>query len=154
QLTFAMLYENTEVFINSVSHDEVVHGKGSLIDKMPGDIWQKFANLRLLLAYQHARPGKQLLFMGTELAQHREWSVDDSLDWHLAEDPQRQSFAHFIATLMQVYRAASALWQWDPDPASFEWIDASDRDNSVLSFVRRSESQQLVVVMNMTPVPR
>ncbi len=154
QLTFAMLYENTERFINSISHDEVVHGKGSLIDKMPGDIWQKFANLRLLIAYQYARPGKQLLFMGTELAQHREWSQDDSLDWHLADDPRRQGLFHFIGTLGKTYQEHPALWQWDPDPASFEWIDASDRDNSVLSFVRRNDTEVIVVVLNLTPVPR
>jgi len=154
QLTFAMLYENTERFINSISHDEVVHGKGSLIDKMPGDIWQKFANVRLLIAYQYTRPGKQLMFMGTELAQHREWTVDESLDWHLAEDPRRKALTHFIATLGQAYKATPALWQWDPDPSSFEWIDCSDRDNSVLSFVRRTDDQLVVVVMNFTPVPR
>ncbi len=154
QLTFAMLYENTERFINSISHDEVVHGKGSLIDKMPGDIWQKFANLRLLLAYQYVRPGKQLVFMGTELAQHREWSQDDSLDWHLAEQPERQSLMQFIATLGELYQNTPALWQWDPDPANFEWIDVADRENSVLSFLRRGESEEVVVVLNLTPVPR
>jgi len=154
QLTFAMLYENTERFINSISHDEVVHGKGSLIDKMPGDIWQKFANVRLLIAYQYTRPGKQLIFMGTELAQHREWTVDESLDWHLADDPRRKALAHFISTLGKTYKDTPALWQWDPDPSSFEWIDCSDRDNSVLSFVRRDDEQLVVVIMNFTPVPR
>ena len=154
QLTFAMLYENTERFINSISHDEVVHGKGSLIDKMPGDMWQKFANVRLLIAYQYTRPGKQLMFMGTELAQHSEWTVDESLDWHLAEDPQRKTLIQFISTLGRTYKATPALWQWDPDPSSFEWIDCSDRDNSVLSFVRRNDDQLVLVVMNFTPVPR
>ena len=107
-----MLYENTERFINSISHDEVVHGKGSLIDKMPGDLWQKFANLRLLLTYQYTRPGKQLVFMGTELAAHREWNHDDALDWHLAHDPQRQSLMRFISRLGDLYCRSPAFWRW------------------------------------------
>ncbi|MFO0567809.1 MAG: 1,4-alpha-glucan branching protein GlgB [Polyangiaceae bacterium] len=154
QLTFSMIYEFHERFINSISHDEVVHGKGSLFSKMPGDKWQKLANLRLLLAYQYTRPGKQLVFMGTEVAQEREWNHETSVDWHLAGDPDRQKLQHFMETLGKLYLERRALWENDPSPASFEWIDCNDRDNSVLSYVRRSGDEHVVVVMNMTPVPR
>jgi 1,4-alpha-glucan branching enzyme len=155
QLTFSMLYEFHERFINSISHDEVVHGKGSLYGKMPGDHWQKLANMRLLLGYQYTRPGKQLLFMGTELAQEREWSHDSSIDWHLpGADPMRQKFEHFVARLGRVYLDTPPLWKNDPSPECFEWIDCADHENSVLSFARRADGQHVVVVMNMTPVPR
>jgi 1,4-alpha-glucan branching enzyme len=159
QLTFAMLYEYTERFINSISHDEVVHGKGSLIEKMPGDFWQKLANLRLILAYQVTRPGKQLVFMGTEIGQHGEWNVDSQVDWHIADHPQRQALLQFMAELGKMYAERRELWRDDPSPESFEWIDCSDRDNSVLVFVRRvcsegSHGQHCVVVLNLTPVPR
>ncbi len=154
QITFAMLYENTERFINSISHDEVVHGKGSLIEKMPGDFWQKLANLRLILAYQATRPGKQLTFMGTEIGQHGEWNHDGSIDWHLADHPQRQALLHFVAELGRMYQEREEFWRGDPDPESFEWIDCSDRDNSVLSFVRKVDGHHSVVVFNLTPVPR
>ena len=155
QLTFAMLYEHTEVFINSISHDEVVHGKGSLIDKMPGDIWQKLANLRLLYTYQYTRPGKQLLFMGSEFGQHNEWNCDTSLDWHLSEEPQRRALGDFLTELSKVYRATPAFWRADTAGAgSFEWIDCSDKDNTVISFVRRDGNDVAVVVLNFTPVPR
>jgi 1,4-alpha-glucan branching enzyme len=154
QLTFSMMYENTERFINSISHDEVVHGKGSLYAKMPGDHWQKLANLRLLLAYQYFRPGKQLLFMGTEIAQPREWNVETSLDWHLAEEPERKALCHFISELSRLYRAFPCFWRSDPNPESFEWIDFNDRENTVLSFMRRDGRDHAVVVFNFTPVPR
>ncbi|MDQ2643189.1 MAG: 1,4-alpha-glucan branching protein GlgB [Myxococcota bacterium] len=154
QLTFAMLYEHTEVFINSISHDEVVHGKASLIDKMPGDLWQKLANLRLLYTYQYTRPGKQLLFMGAEFGQHSEWNCDTSLDWHLSEEPQRRALGEFLSELSKVYRATPAFWRADTGPGSFEWIDCSDRDNTVLSFMRRDGNDVAVVVLNFTPVPR
>jgi len=155
QLTFAMLYEFHERFINSISHDEVVHGKGSLYSKMPGDHWQKLANLRLLLAYQYTRPGKQLLFMGTEVAQETEWNHDTSVDWHLTDvDPMRGKLQWFIEQLGQLYLRTPALWRDDPSSESFEWLDCSDHENSVLSFVRRGGGEQVVVVMNMTPVPR
>jgi len=155
QLTFSMLYEFHERFINSISHDEVVHGKGSLYGKMPGDHWQKLANLRLLLGYQYTRPGKQLLFMGTELAQEREWSHDSSIDWHLpGVDPMRKKFEHFVERLGRMYLENPPLWKNDPSPECFEWIDCADHDNSVLSFVRRADGQHVVVVMNMTPIPR
>ncbi len=156
QLTFAMIYENSERFINSISHDEVVHGKGALVEKMPGDFWQKLANLRLLYAYQATRPGKLLMFMGGELAQHAEWDVDGALDWHLADAPQRKALMHFVASLGHLYQARAELWKGDPDPEGFSWIDCSDHDNSVLSYLRSvpGTDQHLIVVLNMTPVPR
>jgi 1,4-alpha-glucan branching enzyme len=154
ELTFAMLYEYRERFVNPLSHDEVVHGKRSLLEKMPGDEWQKLANLRVLLAYQYTRPGKQLLFMGTELAPSNEWNHDTSLDWHLAELPSRRGFARFLATLGTVYRERPCLWRGDPDGASFAWIDCGDRDASVMSYQRRDGDAHVVVVLNLTPVPR
>ena len=154
QLTFSMMYEYTERFINSISHDEVVHGKGSLYSKMPGDHWQKLANLRLVIAYQCARPGKQLMFMGTEIAQPNEWNVESSLDWHLAADPDRQALRAFISEMGKLYFSVPAFWRGDPNPESFEWIDFADRDNTVLSFLRRDGADHAVVVFNFTPVPR
>ena len=154
ELTFSMIYEHSERFINSLSHDEVVYGKRQLLEKMPGDLWQKFANLRALLAYQYARPGKVLMFMGTEVGQYTEWSHDSSVDWSLEEDPRRQQLQLFMVELGRLYHETPALWQQDPDPGSFEWIDCSDRENSVLGFVRRSGAEHVVVVMNLTPVPR
>ncbi len=154
ELTFAMLYEHSERFVNPISHDEVVHGKRSLLGKMPGDEWQKLANLRTLLAYQYTRPGKQLLFMGTELAPYSEWNHDASLDWHLAGDPARQGLARFLAALGGLYQAHPCLWRTDPDPETFAWIDCSDRDASVVAYQRRDGAAHLVVVLNLTPVPR
>jgi 1,4-alpha-glucan branching enzyme len=153
-LTFAMIYERSERFVNPLSHDEVVHGKGSLLAKLPGDEWRRFANLRMLLTYQYTRPGKKLLFMGTELAPWSEWNHDASLDWHLAADPAREAFARFLEELGRLYRETPCLWRGDPDPDSFEWIDASDRTHSVVSYLRRSGEECAVVVLNLTPVPR
>jgi 1,4-alpha-glucan branching enzyme len=154
QLTFSMLYEYTERFINSISHDEVVHGKGAVIEKMPGDFWQKLANVRLLLAYQYTRPGKQLLFMGTEFGQHHEWNHDASIDWHIADHPQRRALQDYIGELSRYYHATPALYRSDPDHDGFRWIDCSDKDNTVLSFIRRDGHKFVVVVLNFTPVPR
>jgi 1,4-alpha-glucan branching enzyme len=154
ELTFAMLYEHSEHFINAISHDEVVHGKGALIEKFPGDLWQKLANLRLLLTYQYTRPGKKLLFMSTELAQHREWNHDTSIDWHLTDDSRRQALMRFMEELGRLYRETPALFRADPNPESFEWIDCSDRHNSVVSYIRRDGADQVLVVLNFTPVPR
>jgi 1,4-alpha-glucan branching enzyme len=154
QLTFAMVYEHSERFVMPLSHDEVVHGKGSLYNKMPGDPWQKLANLRLLFTYQCTRPGKQLLFMGAELAQEREWNHDGSVDWHLAEQPERAAFLRFMARLGHLYRETPPLWQRDPDPEGFAWIDAADRENSVFAFLRVNGSDHRVIVLNATPVPR
>jgi 1,4-alpha-glucan branching enzyme len=154
QLTFSMLYEYTERFINSISHDEVVHGKGAVIEKMPGDFWQKLANLRLLFAYQYTRPGKQLVFMGTEFAQHNEWNHDASIDWHIADHPQRAALQEYLAAIAEYYQQTPALWRSDPDPSGFEWIDCSDKDNTVLSYLRKDGDKFVVVVLNFTPVPR
>ncbi|MCA9244142.1 MAG: 1,4-alpha-glucan branching protein GlgB [Phycisphaerales bacterium] len=154
EITFAMVYEHSERFLMPLSHDEVVHGKGSLLSRMPGDRWQQFANLRALLAYQYTRPGKKLLFMGTELAPDDEWDHDHSLPWHLAEDPPRAAFGRFMAELGQTYQRYPVFWRSDYDPAACAWIDCNDRDNSVLSFWRRDGEQWVVVMLNLTPVPR
>ncbi len=153
-LTFAMIYEYSENFINPLSHDEVVHGKRSLLEKMPGDEWQKFANLRLLLAYQFTRPGKKLLFMGTELAPYREWHHAESLDWHLADDPRRQGLACLLEALGALYLKNACLWRHDPEPEGFEWVDAADHEQSVLSYLRVAGENCALVVLNLTPVPR
>ena len=154
ELSFAMMYEHSERFVNPLSHDEVVHGKGSLLRKMPGDDWQRFANLRALITYQFTRPGKQLLFMGSELAPEREWDHDRSLDWHLAHDPRRREFGLFLETLGRLYRETAALWRDDADPAGFRWIDCNDAEHSVYSFLRFAEPEHVCVVLNLTPVPR
>jgi 1,4-alpha-glucan branching enzyme len=154
QLTFAMIYEYSERFINPLSHDEVVHGKRSLLEKMPGDPWQRFANLRLLLAYQYTRPGKVLLFMGSELAPWRERSHETILDWHLAEDPPRAALGRFLADLGRLYRERPSLWRRDHEPDGFAWIDAGDRENSVVSYERTDGEDRMLVVLNLTPVPR
>ena len=154
QLTFAMLYEYSEHFIMPLSHDEVVHLKGSLLEKMPGDEWQQLANLRLLLGYMFTRPGKKLVFMGTELATWSEWSHDASLDWHLRDDPRRAAFGRYLSHLATLYKQEPALWREDHTWDGFAWIDVADRENSVLSYVRRAGDSHVVVVLNLTPVPR
>ncbi len=163
QLTFAMVYEHSERFINPLSHDEVVHGKGSLYNKMPGDPWRKRADLRVLLAYQFTRPGKKLLFMGSELASTREWNHETSLDWYLLGDPDRAGLHLFVRDLGALYQQHSCLWRSDPDPQGFEWIACSDRECSIISYERRlvdeetvddQTSDRLIVVLNLTPVPR
>jgi 1,4-alpha-glucan branching enzyme len=153
-LTFAMIYEYSERFINPLSHDEAVHGKRSLLEKMPGDLWRKFAQLRTLLLYQVTRPGKLLLFMGTELALHSEWHHDVGLDWALGRDPQRQGLTRLLQTLLHQYRELSCLWRCDPEPAGFQWIDGGDRENSVLSYARFDGTEHALVVLNLTPIPR
>ena len=155
-LTFAMLYAFSENFILALSHDEVVHGKGSLLGRMPGDAWQKFANLRALYGYQFAQPGKKLLFMGGELAQLREWNHDQQLDWHLLDDARHRGVHQLVRDLNHMYLAEPALWQLDHDSRGFEWIDFSDIEASVVSFLRRGASadEHVVCVFNLTPVPR
>jgi 1,4-alpha-glucan branching enzyme len=148
------MYEYSEHFIMPLSHDEVVHLKGSLYSKMPGDHWQKLANLRLLLAYMLTRPGKKLLFMGTELATPNEWNHDKSLDWHLLQSPDRGGFAEYVSRLGHLYRDHSAFWREDPSWEGFCWVDVADRSNSVISYVRRDGDRHAVVVLNLTPVPR
>ena len=154
RLTFAMIYEYSEHFINAISHDEVVYGKRSLYEKMPGDAWQKLANLRLLLAYLYTRPGKKLIFMGTEFAQAREWNYDQSIDFHLEREASGRGLEAFLRELGSLYAECAALWQSDGDPAGFEWIDCNDHDNTVLSYLRRDGQEHLVVILNLTPVPR
>jgi 1,4-alpha-glucan branching enzyme len=155
-LTFRSLYAFTENFCLPLSHDEVVHGKGSLLGKMPGDDWQQFANLRALLAYMYTQPGKTLLFMGAEIAQRAEWNHDSSLDWHLLEFAPHQGVQQLTRDLNRLIRAEPALHELDVDPAGFEWIDASDSDNSVVPYLRKSRDEQDVVLVacNFTPVPR
>ncbi|WP_322489120.1 1,4-alpha-glucan branching protein GlgB [Chloroflexus sp.] len=155
ELTFRGLYMFTENYILPLSHDEVVHGKGSLLDKMAGDVWQKFANLRLLYSYMFAQPGKKLLFMGGEFGQWREWSHDTGLDWHLLMFPSHQGVRRVISDLNRLYRSEPALHEFDCDPKGFEWVDANDADASVYSFLRKSRhGEMMLVVLNATPVVR
>ncbi len=156
ELTFRGLYMFTENFVLPLSHDEVVHGKGSLLGKMPGDDWQKFANLRLLLGYMYAQPGKKLLFMGGEFGQWREWAHDESLDWHLLEYPPHQGLQRWVQDLNRVYREEPALHQMDCQPDGFEWIDCHDSESSVISMLRKGgdAGSAVIAVFNFTPVPR
>jgi 1,4-alpha-glucan branching enzyme len=155
-LTFGLLYAFSENFVLPLSHDEVVHGKGSLIGRMPGDRWQKFANLRAYYGFMFAHPGKKLLFMGGEFAQEREWNHQQSLDWHLLADPLHSGMQSLIRDLNRLYRASSALHELDCEPQGFEWIEANDPDNSVIAFARRNQARDrlAVVVCNFTPLVR
>jgi 1,4-alpha-glucan branching enzyme len=156
-LTFGLVYAWNENFVLPLSHDEVVHGKRSLHGKMPGDDWQKFANLRALYAFMYAHPGKKLLFMGGEFGQTREWNHDASLDWHLLEaGPYHVGLQRLVRDLNRVYRTEPAFYQRDFEPAGFEWIDLTDADTSVLSFLRsaRDPDEVVLAVCNFTPVPR
>jgi len=156
QLTFRLIYAFHENFILPLSHDEVVHGKGSLLGKMSGDDWQKFANLRLLFGYMYAQPGKKLLFMGGEIGQWREWNHDESLEWHLMKYEPHAGLQNWVKNLNRVYGEEPALHELDFVPEGFEWIDCNDSDNSMLSFMRkgRSDKDTIIVVCNFTPVPR
>jgi len=156
KLTFRMLYAFTENYVLPLSHDEVVHGKGSLIGKMSGDEWQKFANLRVLFGYMYAQPGKKLLFMGAELGQWSEWSHDRSLDWHLLERPLHAGVQRWLHDLNRVYRREPALHQLDFVQEGFGWIDCDDAVQSTISLIRRGRSQSdaLLVACNFTPIPR
>jgi 1,4-alpha-glucan branching enzyme len=149
-----MMYEYSERFIMPLSHDEVVHLKKSLVDKMPGDAWRKFANLRLLLAYQWTRPGKKLVFMGTEIGSWREWDHDRGIEWHLMDAPLHAGLARFVQALGRLYQGRPALWSHDHDPHGFQWIDVADRQNSVVSYARRDGTDHVVVLLNLQPVPR
>jgi 1,4-alpha-glucan branching enzyme len=155
-VTFSALYMHTENFILPFSHDEVVHGKGALLDKMPGDVWQKHANLRVLFGYMFGHPGKKLLFMGSEFGQWREWNHDRSLDWHLLDDPMHAALRRYVQDLNWQYHGQPALYESDFDPAGFRWIDCNDNENSVVSIIRyaRDRSDFVVMIFNFTPVPR
>jgi 1,4-alpha-glucan branching enzyme len=156
ELTFRTLYAFHENFVLPLSHDEIVHEKGSLLSRMPGDLWQKFANLRLLFAYMYSQPGKKLLFMGGEFGQWREWAHDDSLDWHLLNFPSHRQLQRWVSDLNHTYRNERALHELDCEGEGFEWIDGSDSQQSMLSFVRKSVggSDTILIVCNFTPVPR
>jgi 1,4-alpha-glucan branching enzyme len=156
KLTFSLLYAFSENFMLPFSHDEVVHGKNSLLHKMPGDMWQQFANLRLLFAYQYAHPGKKLLFMGQEIAQRQEWSETRSLDWHLLQYDSHRGIQRLVVDLNKLLASEPALHQVDFDWQGFEWVDANDSDNSVYSFIRRGKNPDdlLIVILNATPVVR
>ncbi|MCX7724531.1 MAG: 1,4-alpha-glucan branching protein GlgB [Thermodesulfovibrio sp.] len=155
-LTFSIWYAFSENFVLPLSHDEVVYGKGSLLNKMPGDKWQKFANLRLLFGYMYAHPGKKLLFMGGEFGQWDEWYHETSLHWSLLEYPEHQGIQRWIKDLNKLYRCEPALHELDFDPGGFEWIDFSDSDQSVISFIRKAKDSNdvILVVCNFTPVTR
>ncbi|MFH1996025.1 MAG: 1,4-alpha-glucan branching protein GlgB [Candidatus Omnitrophota bacterium] len=156
RLTFSIWYAFYENFVLPFSHDEVVHGKGSLLNKMPGDEWQKFANLRLLLGYMYSHPGKKLLFMGDEIGQWNEWDHEASVDWHLLENPLHQGINSWVRDLNVFYRENPALYELDCESAGFRWVDFSDRDASVVSFIRKGKTTEevLLIALNGTPVPR
>jgi 1,4-alpha-glucan branching enzyme len=155
-ITFSLLYAFTENFVLPFSHDEVVHGKGSLLDRMPGDVWQKHAGLRTLYGFMYAHPGKKLLFMGGEFGQWREWHHGRSLDWHLLDDDLHAGLRRYVQALNGVYAREPALHEVDFEPAGFRWIDCHDNENSIVSFVRyaRHPADCVVAVFNFTPVPR
>lgn len=156
KLTFAIWYEWSEAFVNPLSHDEVVHLKKSLLEKMPGDEWQRLANLRALVGYSITRPGKSLFFMGTELAPYGEWNHDVSLPWHLLDDPRRVGMLEYTMALGALYRAHPCFWRLDHDPAGYRWVDVADREQSVISYLRLAGEGEphALVVLNLTPVPR
>src|SRR5206468_5371877 len=144
QMTFSLVYAFTENFVLPLSHDEVVHGKGSILGKMPGDRWQQLANLRSLYAFMWAHPGKQLLFMGSEFGQESEWSESRSLDWWLLDNPDHNGVARLVKDLNRVYRETPAMWSRDVDPAGFAWIDANDSGGNTFSFVRTGPDDSLL----------
>jgi 1,4-alpha-glucan branching enzyme len=155
-LTFSLWYAFSENFILPFSHDEVVHGKGSMFGKIAGDDWQKAATLRTLYGYMYSHPGKKLMFMGSEFGQGREWNYDGSLDWHLLDSPLHGGLRRYVQDLNRIYTDERALHEVDFDPSGFQWIDANDNENSVVSFIRRSRQgdEVIVCVLNFTPVPR
>ena len=156
ELTFGLLYAYSENFVLPLSHDEVVHGKGSLLSRMPGDSWQRLANLRALYAYMWAHPGKKLLFMGGELAQEAEWSHERSLDWHLLEQPEHRGVHSLVCDLNRTYRERPALWELDDDPAGFCWLEPNDVNGNTLCFIRASRERRdvLVCACNFNPAPK
>jgi 1,4-alpha-glucan branching enzyme len=154
-ITFSMIYAFHENFVLPLSHDEVVHGKGALVGKQPGDTWQQFAGLRLMYGYMWTHPGKKLLFMGGEFGQRCEWTHEGELEWWVLQYPEHAGMQRWVADLNRVYREQAALHEVDFDPAGFEWIDVHDHEASTLSYARRSRSgETILVVCNFTPVPR
>ena len=153
-LSFGLLYLFSENFILPFSHDEVVHGKSSLLYKMPGDEWQRFANLRLLYTYMFTYPGKKLLFMGCEFGQGNEWNHDEALDWYVLQYPHHAGVKKLVSDLNELYKQQTALHKYDFDSIGFEWIDCNDTDQSVLSYIRKSENESIIVILNFTPVIR
>ncbi len=156
KITFRMMYAFSENYVLPISHDEVVHGKGSLINKMAGDNWQKRANMRLLLGYMYGQTGKKFLFMGCEFGQYREWNHDNSLDWHLLQLPEHVGLQKWVTSLNTLYRDEPAMHEIDNDPAGFEWVDCNDNVQSIVSFLRysRDRKRAVLAVCNFTPVPR
>ncbi len=152
EVSFSMAYAYSESFVLPLSHDEVVHGKRSLINKMPGDEWQRFANVRLLYAYMYTHPGHKLLFMGDEIGQTTEWSVDDGIAWHLLDHEPHDGMKKMIQELNALYKREKALHQFSFEPKGFQWIDHTDHKNSVLSYIRHSDDEMLLVVCNFTPI--
>jgi 1,4-alpha-glucan branching enzyme len=150
-LTFGLLYAFTERFILPLSHDEVVHGKKSLLSKMPGDLWQQFAGVRLLYSYMIGHVGKKLLFMGGEIGQWSEWNFAGEIDWKLLDFPLHRGLKRMVATINQLYQAHPALWERDHTSEGFSWIDFSDAKNSVISYLRIGDAERLVCVHNFTP---
>ena len=154
-MTFGMLYAYSERYVLPLSHDEVVHGKGSLIGKMPGDVWQRFANLRAYFGWMWTFPGKKLLFMGGEIAQWNEWNSNGSIEWNLLDYPLHRGLQSLMVDLNAIYRKYQALHGGDNDPNGFQWVAADDTASSVYAFLRRGrDGSLLLVVSNMTPVPR
>ena len=154
-ITFSLLYAFQEHFILVLSHDEIVHGKGSMVNKMPGDAWQKFANLRMFYAWMYSYPGKKLLFMGGEFGQWQEWNHDRSLDWHLLQFPMHAGLRRLVQHLNYLYRNEPALWQLDDSYEGFEWIDFHDAESSIVAYIRKAhDGPSLIFVVNATPVPR
>ena len=155
-LTFPMLYAWSENYVLVLSHDEVVHMKGSLINKMPGEIWEKFANLRLLFGYMYAQPGKKLIFMGGEIAQWNEWNCNVSLDWDLLEYESHEKFHNYMKFLNELYKNEPAFYEMDKSSEGFKWVEFNDEANSVVSFIRYAKDPKdyMVCVFNMTPVVR
>ncbi|MDH5358433.1 MAG: 1,4-alpha-glucan branching protein GlgB [Gammaproteobacteria bacterium] len=153
-LTFGLLYAFTENFVLPFSHDEVVHGKKSMINKMPGDEWQRFANLRLLYTFMFTYPGKKLLFMGSEFAQGSEWNSETALDWYVLDYPPHQGMKTLVSDLNKLYTNTPALYRHEFDPHGFEWLDCNDRQHSILSYIRKEEDDYVISIFNFTPVPR
>ncbi|MCW8995281.1 MAG: alpha amylase C-terminal domain-containing protein, partial [Psychromonas sp.] len=156
EMTFAMVYHYNEHFVLPISHDEVVHGKGSMLGKMPGDEWQAAANLRAYMGFMYAHPGKKLNFMGTEFAQSSEWNYNKGLDWHLLEFEKHKGQKQLISDLNHLYKSNNAFFEADYQHEGFEWLDHSDGENSIFSFVRKNlkQDKKVICLSNFTPIPR